>query len=160
MHQARIENLWAGWINRIMSEDHFNLQRFLTAQAPVYSTVLRELHDAYKRSHWMWYIFPQLRGLGFSSTAQFYGLTTLDEARAYLNHPVLGPRLVECTRIVVDAQAGSLNAIFGSPDDVKFCSSMTLFDLVSPNGVFDKALERWCQGRRDERTIALTATPA
>jgi len=143
-----------------MNDDHFNLQRFAAVQAPAYSTVLRELRDAYKRSHWMWYIFPQLRGLGFSSTAQFYGLTGLDEARAYLDHPVLGPRLIECTQIVVDAQAASLHAIFGSPDDLKFCSSMTLFDLVAPNGVFNQALERWCNGRRDERTIALTATPA
>jgi uncharacterized protein (DUF1810 family) len=143
-----------------MNDDHFNLQRFVTAQAPAYSSVLRELRDAYKRSHWMWYIFPQLRGLGFSSTAQFYGLAGLDEARAYLDHLVLGPRLLECTQLVVEANATSLHAIFGSPDDLKFCSSMTLFDLVTPNGVFNQALERWCNGRRDERTIALTAAPA
>ncbi len=143
-----------------MNDDHFNLQRFATAQGPAYSSVIRELRDAYKRSHWMWYIFPQLRGLGFSSTAQFYGLAGLDEARAYLDHAVLGPRLLECTQLVVEAQAASLHAIFGSPDDVKFCSSMTLFDLVTPNGVFNQALERWCNGRRDERTISLTATPA
>ena len=143
-----------------MTQDPFHLERFVTAQAPVYSTVLRELRDAYKRSHWMWYIFPQLRGLGFSSTAQFYGLTSLDEARAYLDHPVLGPRLIECTQRVIDAKAPSLNAIFGSPDDSKFCSSMTLFDLAKPDAVFGKALERWCQGRRDDRTVAMVATPA
>ena len=143
-----------------MSNDPFNLQRFVAAQATAYSTVVRELADAYKRSHWMWYVFPQLRGLGFSSTAQFYGLTSLDEARAYLAHPLLGPRLIECTQLVIDAKASSLHAIFGSPDDVKFCSSMTLFDLVAPNGVFDQALESWCQGRRDERTVSITAMPA
>ena len=143
-----------------MTNDPFHLERFTTAQAPVYSSVLRELRDAYKRSHWMWYIFPQLRGLGFSSTAQFYGLASLDEARAYLDHPQLGPRLIECTQLVVDAKAQSLHAIFGSPDDTKFCSSMTLFDLAKPDAVFGKAMERWCQGRRDERTVAMVATPA
>ncbi len=143
-----------------MAQDRYNLERFVTAQAPVYAAVLRELRDAYKRSHWMWYIFPQLRGLGFSSTAQFYGLTSLDEARAYLDHPVLGPRLIECTQIVVDARAASLHAIFGSPDDVKFCSSMTLFELAAPDDVFTRALERWCDGRRDERTLTIVKTPA
>ncbi len=143
-----------------MTSDPFNLQRFVTAQAPVYPAVLRELRDAYKRSHWMWFIFPQLRGLGFSSTAQFYGLTSLDEAQAYLDHPVLGARLIECTQIVVDAKAGSLNAIFGSPDDIKFCSSMTVFDIAAPNGVFGRALDRWCDGRRDERTLGLVTAPA
>jgi len=143
-----------------MTSDPFNLQRFVTAQAPVYPAVLRELRDAYKRNHWMWFIFPQLRGLGFSSTAQFYGLTSLDEAQAYLGHPVLGARLIECTQIVVDAKASSLNAIFGSPDDIKFRSSMTVFDLAVPGGVFDRALARWCDGRRDERTMALVGAPA
>ena len=143
-----------------MTSDPFNLQRFVTAQAPVYPAVLRELRDAYKRGHWMWFIFPQLRGLGFSSTAQFYGLTSLDEAQAYLDHPVLGPRLIECTEIVVEAKAGSLNAIFGSPDDIKFCSSMTVFDIAAPNGVFGRALDRWCDGRRDERTLGLVTAPA
>ncbi len=143
-----------------MTQDPFHLERFVTAQAPVYSTVLRELRDAYKRSHWMWYIFPQLRGLGFSSTAQFYGLASLDEAHAYLAHPVLGPRLIECVQLVLDAKTQSLNAVFGSPDDIKFCSSMTLFDLATPNDVFGRALDKWCDGRRDERTIAAIAQPA
>jgi len=142
-----------------MTSDPFNLQRFITAQAPVYPTVLRELRDAYKRSHWMWFIFPQLRGLGFSSTAQFYGLNSLDEAKAYLDHPLLGARLIECTQLVVDAQADSIHAIFGSPDDIKFCSSMTLFDLTAPNGVFGRTLDRWCEGRRDERTVNMLALP-
>jgi uncharacterized protein (DUF1810 family) len=142
-----------------MASDPFNLQRFITAQAPVYPTVLRELRDAYKRSHWMWFIFPQLRGLGFSSTAQFYGLASLEEARAYLDHPLLGPRLIECTQLVIDAQAASIHAIFGSPDDIKFCSSMTLFDLAAPNGVFGQTLDRWCDGRRDERTLNMVAAP-
>jgi len=151
-----IENLWVGCANGRMTSDPFNLQRFVTAQAPVYPSVLRELREAYKRNHWMWFIFPQLRGLGFSSTAQFYGLESLEEARAYLDHALLGPRLIECTQTVVEAQAASLHAMFGSPDDIKFCSSMTLFDMAMPNDVFARALDRWCDGRRDERTVALT----
>ena len=143
-----------------MTSDPFNFQRFVSAQAPVYPTVLRELHDAYKRSHWMWFIFPQLRGLGFSSTAQFYGLNSLEEARAYLDQPLLGARLIECTGIVLNAKAASLHAVFGSPDDIKFCSSMTLFDLAMPDDVFGQALDRWCDGKRDERTVNLMATPA
>lgn len=137
--------------------DSFDLQRFVTAQAPVYAQVLGELRDAYKRSHWMWFIFPQLRGLGVSSMAQFYGLAGLDEAQAYLEHPVLGPRLRECTGLVMAAKAQSLNAIFGSPDDVKFCSCMTLFDLAAPGDVFGQAVDRWCDGRRDGRTISMIA---
>ncbi len=138
-----------------MTHDPFNLQRFVTAQAPLYATALRELHDGNKRSHWMWFIFPQLRGLGFSSTAQFYGLTSLDEARAYLDHPILGPRLIEATQAAVQAEAPSVRALFGAPDDVKFCSSMTLFDIASPNGVFREALNRWFGGKTDERTLHL-----
>lgn len=137
--------------------DSFDLQRFVTAQAPVYAQVLNELRDAYKRSHWMWFVFPQLRGLGVSSTAQFYGLTGLDEARAYLEHPVLGARLRECTALVMAARAESLHAVFGSPDDIKFCSCMTLFDRVAPDDLFRLALDRWCDGRRDERTLSMTA---
>ncbi len=136
--------------------DSFDLQRFVTAQAPVYAQVLSELRDAYKRSHWMWFVFPQLRGLGVSSTAQFYGLTGLDEARAYLDHPVLGPRLRECTALVMAARASSLDAVFGSPDDIKFCSCMTLFDRVSPDDLFTLALDHWCGGKRDERTLSMT----
>ena len=137
--------------------ESFDLQRFVAAQAPVYPQVLGELRDAYKRSHWMWFVFPQLRGLGVSSTAQFYGLAGVDEARAYLDHPLLGRRLRECTGLVMAAKAETLHAVFGSPDDVKFCSCMTLFDRVAPGDVFAKALERWCDGRRDERTLAMTA---
>jgi uncharacterized protein (DUF1810 family) len=153
-----IENLCGRAPYAFMTSDPFNLQRFVTAQGPVYATAVKELRDAYKRSHWMWFIFPQLRGLGFSSTAQFYGLTSLDEARAYLGHALLGGRLIECTQITVEARAASLHAMFGSPDDMKFGSSMTLFDMAAPNGVFAQALERWCDGRRDERTVALTMT--
>jgi uncharacterized protein (DUF1810 family) len=139
--------------------DPFDLQRFVTAQAPVVDTVLEELRAGRKRTHWMWFVFPQLRGLGHSATAQFYGLASLEEARAYLAHPLLGPRLELCTETVLASGGRSLHAIFGSPDDMKFRSSMTLFALASPDTdtVFRQALDRWCDGRMDERTVALVA---
>ncbi len=105
----------------------------------------------------MWFVFPQLRGLGHSAMAMRYGIGSLDEARAYLAHPLLGPRLIECTRTVLAIEGRSLHAIFGSPDDLKFCSSMTLFSLAADEGeiVFRQALDRYCAGRADERTLAL-----
>jgi uncharacterized protein (DUF1810 family) len=138
-------------------EDRFDLQRFVRAQEPVIGAVLGELREARKRTHWMWFVFPQHRGLGRSYNAQFYGIGSMDEARAYLTHPMLGARLEECTRLVLESGGTSLNAIFGSPDDMKFCSSMTLFVLASgePDSVFAKAIARWCDGRQDERTVAL-----
>jgi uncharacterized protein (DUF1810 family) len=137
--------------------DPFDLQRFVTAQQPVIDTALTELRAGRKRSHWMWFVFPQLRGLGRSSTAQFYGIASLDEARAYLAHPLLGSRLDACTRAVLESSASSLNVIFGSPDDMKFRSSMTLFALASPDedSVFRQALDRWCEGRLDAATRTL-----
>jgi uncharacterized protein (DUF1810 family) len=107
--------------------DPFDLNRFVIAQAPVFAAALDELKAGRKRSHWMWFIFPQLRGLGHSSMAEFYGISSLDEGRAYLAHPLLGPRLILCTETVLALQGRSLHAIFGSPDDMKFRSSMTLF---------------------------------
>ena len=105
----------------------------------------------------MWFVFPQLAGLGRSSTARFYGITSLEEARAYLAHPVLGPRLDQCTRIVLESESPSLYAIFGSPDDLKFRSCMTLFSLTAdnPDDVFCHALDRWCDGQPDEQTLGL-----
>jgi uncharacterized protein (DUF1810 family) len=110
--------------------DPFDLGRFLTAQAPVFASAVDELNAGRKRSHWMWFIFPQLRGLGSSSIAQFYGIGSLAEARAYLAHPVLGPRPVLCTETVLAVRDKSLHEIFGSPDDMKFRSSMTLFASI------------------------------
>jgi uncharacterized protein (DUF1810 family) len=137
--------------------DTYDLQRFVTAQEPVFHIAIAELQAGRKRSHWMWFVFPQLRGLGRSSTAQFYGISSLDEARAYLAHPVLGPRLERSARIVLESSGASLNAIFGSPDDMKFRSSMTLFALASPEpaSVFRRALGRWSGGEMDEQTLAL-----
>jgi uncharacterized protein (DUF1810 family) len=137
--------------------DPFDLERLVTAQAPIFSAVLNELKAGQKRSHWMWFIFPQLRGLGRSPTAEFYGLSSLDEARAYLAHPVLGSRLILCTETVLAVEGRSLQAIFGSPDELKFCSSMTLFALAVGQGesVFRRALDRYCGSRLDERTVEL-----
>ena len=137
--------------------DSFDLERFVTAQAPVFASALDELKAGQKRSHWMWFVFPQLRGLGHSAMAYRYGIGSLDEAQAYLAHPVLGPRLIECTRTVLAIEGRSLHAIFGSPDDLKFRSSMTLFSLAADEGdsVFRQALDRYCAGYADERTLAL-----
>lgn len=137
--------------------DPFDLERFVTAQTPVFSTALAELKAGRKRSHWMWFIFPQLRGLGRSFTAQFYGVSSLGEARAYLGHALLGPRLALCTETVLGSRATSLPEVFGSPDDLKFRSSMTLFAVASADGesLFLKALDRWCEGQPDEQTRRL-----
>jgi uncharacterized protein (DUF1810 family) len=133
----------------------------VTAQAPVFETVVQELKSGHKRSHWMWFVFPQLSGLGRSEMAEFYGIDSLAEARAYLEHPVLGERLVRCAEIVVASEETSPAAIFGSPDDLKFCSCMTLFALAddAEASVFRRALARFCGGRTDERTVALLADP-
>jgi uncharacterized protein (DUF1810 family) len=137
--------------------DPHDLRRFITAQAPVFEAVAAELRAGRKRTHWMWFVFPQLRGLGQSATAQFYGIGSLEEARAYLTNPVLGPRLDLCTRLVLGIENGSLRVIFGSPDDLKFRSSMTLFALAAADGknVFRTALDRFCEGQMDPRTLAL-----
>lgn len=137
-------------------EDPFDLARFVEAQRMSFEGAIRELQAARKESHWMWYIFPQLRGLGHSATAHFYGIASLDEARAYLAHPLLGPRLEQATQAMLDAPGGTLRGILGSPDDMKFCSSMTLFALADGgSGPYQAALARWCGGRQDQRTRAL-----
>ena len=132
-----------------------DLERFVSAQAPVYATVLAELRAGLKQSHWMWFIFPQLAALGRSPTAKFYGLAGLDEARAYLKHEVLGPRLVECTGLVNAVTGKSAHEIFGSPDDLKFRSCVTLFWLAGGDEVFREALRRYYGGVEDEATVRL-----
>jgi uncharacterized protein (DUF1810 family) len=137
--------------------DPFGLQRFVAAQAPVFASALDELKKGRKRTHWMWFVFPQLRGLGSSSMATVYGVGSLEEARAYLAHPLLGPRLVLCTEAVLAIKGKALREIFGSPDDMKFGSSMTLFAQASDDDswVFGRTLDVYCQGRLDDRTLAL-----
>jgi uncharacterized protein (DUF1810 family) len=136
--------------------ERFDLERFVRAQEPVMTQVRAELKAGRKTSHWMWFVFPQLAGLGFSHRAQFYGIASLDEAKAYLAHPELGPRLVECTDLVNAVEGRSTHDMFGSPDDMKFHSSMTLFALADPDApAFGTALEGYFEGRRDRHTLDL-----
>lgn len=135
--------------------DPYDLNRFVEAQEGTYQHVLRELEGGRKRSHWMWYIFPQIAGLGFSAMAQRYAIGSLDEARAYLRHPDLRPRLRRCTDAVNDITGRSAYEIFGSPDDTKFRSSMTLFARADLNAAeFKAALAAYFGGAEDPRTLA------
>jgi uncharacterized protein (DUF1810 family) len=137
-----------------MTDDPFDLQRFVAAQDGVYRQACAELRGGRKRSHWMWFVFPQIAGLGFSPMAQFYALSSLDEARAVLAHPVLGPRLRECVELVNRIEGKSLFDIFGDPDAMKFRSSMTLFERAAPETpVFARALDKFCGGVRDPLTL-------
>jgi len=136
--------------------DVYNLHRFVEAQAPVYEHVRAELQAGAKASHWMWFVFPQLTHLGRSSTARHFGIPSLAEARAYWEHPVLGRRLRECIELVLAVQGRTARQIFGSPDDLKFCSSMTLFEQAAPEEpVFGRALDQYFRGERDRNTLAL-----
>ena len=154
-------------VMREAREDRFNLQRFVEAQAGAIEGVYAELRAGQKRRHWMWFVFPQIRGLGSSEMAMRYAISGPDEARAYLDHPVLGPRLQECAGIVVDLKGRTIEAIFGYPDDLKFHSSMTLFDRAAAlfgeaedpsEGVFHKALKKYFGGKTDEATLARLAS--
>ena len=136
--------------------DPHNLQRFLDAQSPVYDQVLAELRDGRKHTHWMWFIFPQIAGLGSSPMAQHYAISGRAEALAYLAHPVLGPRLSECTQLVNQIPNRAIDQIFAYPDDLKFRSSITMFAAVAPGEeVFHIALERFFAGQPDPATLAL-----
>lgn len=141
-----------------MSDDPFDLNRFLDAQQGVYDRALSELRRGQKRSHWMWYIFPQYAGLGYSSTSQRYAIQSLAEAQAYLAHPTLGPRLKECCETVLLVEGRTAHDIVGSPDDLKLRSSATLFAQVSPEGsVFHRLLEKYFGGQADAKTLELVA---
>jgi uncharacterized protein (DUF1810 family) len=134
--------------------DPFDLQRFVDAQSGVYDTVAAELRDGRKRSHWIWFIFPQLTGLGRSPTAEKYAISSLAEAEAYLRHEVLGPRLRECTRLVNRVEGRSVDEIFGWPDNLKVRSSMTLFAHATPdNGDFVALLNKYYAGEEDSATL-------
>ena len=136
--------------------DPYDLNRFISAQEGVYDRALAELRGGLKRSHWMWYIFPQIDGLGHSPTTRHYSIKSLEEARQYLAHPILGARLVECAEAVLSVQERSASDIFGHPDDWKLQSSMTLFALVSgPRSVFERVLDKYYQGKRDSRTLQI-----
>src|SRR6185295_7029358 len=135
-------------------DDPYNLRRFVDAQNPVYAQVLSELRKGEKRTHWMWFIFPQIRGLGYSSTARMFAISSLDEAGAYLQHPTLCPRLIECTTLVNEIRDRTIQQIFGTPDDLKFRSCMTLFAHATPaNRAFHDALQNYFSGQFDALTI-------
>lgn len=134
--------------------DRFKLGRFLQAQEGDFSRALAELQQGQKRSHWMWYIFPQFAGLGFSATSKHYAIQSIDEAQAYLDHPILGTRLRQCAEALLAIEGRSATAILGPPDDMKLHSCATLFAQVSPLGsVFERLLEKYYDGRRDEKTL-------
>lgn len=136
--------------------DDFNLQRFVDAQAPVYDTVVAELRAGAKRSHWIWFVFPQLEGLGRSPTAARFAISSLAEAQAYLNHPILGARLRECARLVNAIEGRTVEAIFGWPDNLKVRSSMTLFTTATAdNAEFVALLDKFYGGGQDPETLAL-----
>jgi uncharacterized protein (DUF1810 family) len=137
-------------------DDPYDLERFVEAQSRVMDSVKAELRSGYKRGHWMWFVFPQIKGLGLSETARHFAIGSREEAAAYLKHPVLGPRLVECVRLVLGISARTSEQIFGEVDNLKFRSSMTLFGEVSVREtVFREALERYFDGDGDARTLEI-----
>jgi uncharacterized protein (DUF1810 family) len=136
--------------------DPFDLTRFIHAQERDYEQAISEIRSGRKRSHWMWYIFPQFEGLGFSPTSRHYAIKSIAEAEAYLRHPVLGPRLLECVRATLGLEGRSASDVFGSPDDMKLRSCATLFASVSPTeSIFEQILDKYFGGRRDEKTVEL-----
>jgi uncharacterized protein (DUF1810 family) len=140
-------------------DDPFDLARFTTTQQDVYDRALAEIQAGDKRSHWMWFIFPQIDGLGFSSTAKHYAIKSAEEARQYLAHPILGPRLLECAEAVLAVEGRSAFEIFGSPDDLKLKSCMTLFESVAGKGsVFGRVLDKYYHGDRDTQTLGILTT--
>lgn len=139
-----------------MYYDPAGLDKFVSAQARDYSTALHEIQNGRKRSHWIWYIFPQLQGLGFSQTAQYYGIRDLEQARDYMAHPILGARLVEISEALLALESSNPGAVMGYPDDLKLCSCMTLFELAAPDQpVFAKVIEKFYGGNRDRLTLEL-----
>ena len=138
------------------ADDPFDLNRFLHAQEGVYERALTELRAGCKRSHWMWFVFPQIDGLGRSATARHYAIKSLSEARAYLEHPVLGARLRECARAMLEHRDLTAHEILGYPDDLKFCSSMTLFEhAAGDKELFGRAIDTYFAGRRDAMTLMI-----
>ena len=135
-----------------MSDIH-NLTRFIDAQNPIYDSVLQELRNGVKRGHWMWYIFPQISGLGMSPISQRYAIKSLDESKKYYAHPILGPRLQECTQLVMDVEGRTANEIFGPIDSLKFRSCMTLFEYGTNEQLFYNALVKYFGGEADQRTL-------
>lgn len=140
----------------IYRDDPYDLRRFTKAQRNTYDRVLTELRNGKKQTHWMWYIFPQIDGLGHSATSKRYAIKSIEEARQYLNHPVLGKRLLECVKVILAIEGRSISEIFGHPDDMKLKSSMTLFTCIpnSPSVLF-RVLDKYFNGNRDVKTLQL-----
>lgn len=138
-----------------MKADNYNLQRFIEAQNSIYPIVFEELRGGRKWGHWMWYIFPQLTQLGYSFNSKFYGISGLEEVAAYLEHPVLARRLREVSEIILNLPTHDVTEVFGGIDSQKLCSCMTLFDIVSPNDIFARILEKYFNGQRDHLTIKI-----
>ena len=144
-----------------MNHDLYNLNRFVIAQEKIFERVLTELANGQKRSHWMWFVFPQIDGLGHSSTSKYYSLKSKEEAREYLNHPLLGPRLLKCAELLLTVDGKSAKEIFGSPDDRKLKASMTLFASVAVSeSVFERVLNKYFHGEWDNNTIDLLRSPS
>jgi len=134
----------------------FDLERFVKAQNPEWNSILSELREGDKRGHWMWFVFPQLKGLGSSPNANHFGITSRAEAKAYLDHSILGPRLLECTTLVNSVEGRSIEAIFGEIDAMKFRSSVTLFsEVASDNEVFEEAIKKYYRGEADQLTLKM-----
>jgi uncharacterized protein (DUF1810 family) len=143
----------------VPSSDPYDLERFVRAQATDYDQALSELREGKKRSHWMWYIFPQIEGLGLSPMSRQYSIKSAAEARAYFDHPILGPRLQECATVVYDIAGRSAFEILGAPDDMKLRSSATLFASISGGGIFEQLIQKYFDGQHDEKTLqALKST--
>ena len=134
----------------------YHLQRFVEAQDPIYEAVVDELRSGLKTGHWMWFVFPQIKGLGFSSMARRFEIASLEKAGAYLEHPILGSRLRECTHLLNKLEGRTIRQIFGQPDDLKFRSSMTLFAKVAQaDQIFQTALGKYCEGKQDLFTLGI-----
>jgi uncharacterized protein (DUF1810 family) len=136
-----------------VNDDPFNLQRFVDAQSPIFDQVCSELRDGAKRSHWMWFIFPQIEGLGNSELARKFAISSREEAKAYLDHPILGPRLIECTKLANAIEGRAIEQIFGYPDYLKFRSCVTLFANATDNQIFAEALRKYFKGKSDPGTL-------
>ena len=138
-----------------MNHNNYDLNRFIEAQNGVYPIALKELQEGRKRSHWMWYVFPQLKHLGHSYNAKYYGISGIDEAVTYLQHPILGQRLREAASTILNLSGNDAEAIFGGLDAMKLRSSMTMFDIASPNDIFTQVVDKYFNGQRDILTLKI-----
>lgn len=138
-----------------MNSGKYNIERFIDAQYGVYPIALKELRNGFKRTHWMWFIFPQIKGLGHSYNSNYYGLSGIEEATGYLSEPTLSHRLREISDAVLNLQSNSITDVFGNIDSMKLQSSMTIFDLASPDDIFAKILDKWYDGQRDQSTLRI-----